>query len=541
MTVARSVGDVLAEHVTLEVECIDRMYLNVYQPRLQHENGVVWFFRGHRGATFASSALMDPISKEFVGAIHRFCRVRQVPLVDFAKGQRKDDLAHDYLAEFEAAGGTEGVLFVGRAQEKNRVFRTEKRRNPVTGTTYPWIVRSTGVVNQFYFYCVDEDFGPFFLKFCSYFPYNAKLCLNGNEWAKRQAAKAGIGFTALDNGFASCEDPAALQRICDRLSPAKIDALLRKWLRILPHPFTRADRAAGYRYDISILQAEFSLTQMLDRPLSGRVLFEEIIRENLDLGRPEKVGLVFDRRIFRRGRNVTPGRFRTRVLTEGVTPSLHVDYKHSKIKQYHKEGRALRTETTINDSRDFGIGKRLCNLPALREVGNHANRRLLDVERLSSDPAIGDGAFHTVATPAVIGTQRASALPFDSARTQALLTALVVFHLLPHGFRNADLRAHLAPLLGLDPSLMTQGRMSYDLRRLRLHGLIERIPGSHRYQVTDRGLRIAIFLSRVHARLVRPGLSSLLDDAAIPTPLRRHLDRFTTAVHDLAREHKLVA
>lgn len=538
MTVPRTAAEVLAEHVTLEVECIDRMFLNVYQPKLQHVNGVVAFLRGHRGHPFASSALMDPISKEFVASIHRFCRDHSVEMVEFAKGQRKDDLALEHLARFD---GSEGVLFVGRAQEKTRVFRTEKRRNRETGVSYPWIVTGSGVVNHFYFYCVDEDFGPFFLKFCSYFPYTAKLCLNGNEYAKRQAAKTGIGFTALDNGFAACADPHRLQEICDGLDGEAIDALLRKWLAILPHPFTGADRAAGYRYDLSVLQAEFSLTQMLDRPLSGRVLFDELIRENLDLGRPDRISLVFDRRIHRRGKHPTPSRFRTRVLTTGVTPSLHVEYKHTKIKQYHKQGRALRTETTINDSRDFDIGKRLCNLPALRQVGFCATRRLLAVQRLSSDPTIGQGAFDALATPVVAGSQRASALPFDSARTQALLAALVVFRLLPNGFRNRDLRGYLGPLLGIDPALMTQGRMSYDLRRLRLHGLIQRDPGSHRYQVTNHGLRIATFLTRVHSRLVRPGLAELLDDAAIPTPLRRHLDRFHAAIDNLARQTSLAA
>src|SRR6266508_4636330 len=182
---------------------------------------------------------------------------------------------------------------------------------------------------------VDDDFGPFFVKFCSYFPYTARLCINGNEYAKRQAAKAGIGFTALDNGFATCDDPRRLQRICDRLTPAKIDGLVRKWLRRLPHPFTAADRAAGYRYDISMLQVEFSLTQVLDRPTTGRIFFEEVIRDNLDLGRPDRVGLVFNRRLVTKGRRKTPGRFRTRVLTAGVTPSLHIDYKNTKIKQYH--------------------------------------------------------------------------------------------------------------------------------------------------------------------------------------------------------------
>ena len=196
---------------------------------------------------------------------------QHVPWVDFVKGQRKDDVMHEYLAGFTAE---EGVLFIGRAQEKTGVFRTEKRRN-ADGAAYPWIVRSTGVVNHFYVYAVDADFGPFFLKFCSYFPYNARLCINGHEWAKRQAAKAGIGHTALDNGFATLDDPAdadRLQTICDRLGPAQISALLDKWLQVLPCAFTEADRAAGYRYELSVLQAEFSLTQMLDRPISGRVL-----------------------------------------------------------------------------------------------------------------------------------------------------------------------------------------------------------------------------------------------------------------------------
>ena len=238
--IPRSVAEVLREHVTLAVEGIDRMYLNVYMSDLQREQGVVWFLRHHRGHPFASSALMDPISKAFVAAIDAFVEQNGVPMVSFAKGQRKDDIAAQHRAVFT---GKEGVLFVGRAQEKTSVFRTEKRTNPHTGKKYPWIVRSTAMVNHFYFYCIDEDFGPFFLKFCSYFPYNAKLCINGYEYVKRQLAKERIVFEALDNGILSCADPKRLQQICDDLSAATIDAMLRKWLARLPHPFTVADRA----------------------------------------------------------------------------------------------------------------------------------------------------------------------------------------------------------------------------------------------------------------------------------------------------------
>jgi hypothetical protein len=280
------------------------------------------FFRGNRKQIIASSALMAPMTRTFLSGIDTFVEKERIPIVAFTKGQRKDDVAAEYLARFH---GEESVLFVGKAQEKASVFRTEKRRNPQTGKTYPWIVRSTAMVNQYYFYCVDRDFGPFFLKFCSYFPYTARLCLNGHEYAKRQMAQEGIVFEALDNGFLSCANPKRLQTVCDGLSSRKIETFLRKWLSRLPHPFTSADQKAGYRYDISILQSEFSLTQVLDSSQAGRVLFEQIIREHLDLGRPDRVQLIFQRRVTKR----TPGRFRTRVITQGVMPSLHVDYKHS--------------------------------------------------------------------------------------------------------------------------------------------------------------------------------------------------------------------
>jgi hypothetical protein len=384
------------------------------------------------------------------------------------------------------------------------------------------------MVNHYYIYAVDRNFGPFFLKFCSYFPFNAKLCLNGHEYAKRQLAQEGIAFEALDNGVLSCAAPARLQKICDGLSAERIDGFLRKWLRLLPHPFTGAARKAGYRYDISILQAEFSLTQVLDRPVHGRLFFEQVIRENLDLGRPEEVQLIFNRKIDRR----TPGRFRTRILTQDVTPSLNVYYKNARIKQYHKENRALRTETTINNTYDFGIGKRLHNLPKLREIGFVANRRLLDVERLSHDCMLTEDTFQTINGPVAAGRQRASGLRFADRRIQSLLHGLIPFRLLPNGFRCADLRHHLAVLSGCDPQSISQGAITYQLRRLRLHGLIERVPDSFRYRVTEFGLRVALFFTRTYNRILRPGLAAALPTLrAINAPLKRAFDKLDTQLN----------
>jgi hypothetical protein len=539
MTLPRTVADVLSEHVVFEVECIDRMYLNVYVPQLQHAGGLLGYVQRQLGLPVASTAPLAKITDRFTAAVHRFAVSEQVPWVDFARGQRKDDVMHEHLAVFQAAGRTEGVVFIGRAQEKTPLFRTEKRRDH-EGKSYPWIVKSTGVVNHFYFYCVDADFGPFFIKFCSYFPYNAKLCINGNHWAQCQAAKAGIGFEALDNGFAAVSDPAALQRICDQLGPEQIDALLRKWLARLPHPFSPADREAGYRYDISIIQAEFSLTQMLDKPVTGRVFFEQVIRDNLDAGRPDQVSLIFGRRLIRTGPRATPGRFRTRVITSGVTPSLHVDYKHATIKQYHKEGRALRTETTINDTRDFRIGKRLTNLPALREVGFSASRRLLRLERLSHDPITGTEAITAVTGPVTTsGGTRIPGLPLGHARSHALLAALLIFRLQPRGFTNRDMRQVTAELRGLPA--VTAGQMTYDLRRLRSHQLIERIPRTHRYRVTSTGLHAAMILTRVHDRILPAGLAELTAATGPPGKLRTAAAAYQAAIDDIIRDAGLAA
>ncbi len=203
MSVPHSVATILQQKVSLDIESIDRMYLNVYVPHLQTPAGVAHFFRAHRGATFASSALMEPLTTAFIAALERFARTQGVPLLTFKKGQRKDDIAAEYRAQFQSE---EGVLFIGKAQEQATVCRTEKRRNPETGQPYPWLVRSTALVNQYYIYAIDREFGPFFLKFCSYFPYNAKLCLNGHEYLKRRRSTR-----CCASGWPGCRIPSPLR------------------------------------------------------------------------------------------------------------------------------------------------------------------------------------------------------------------------------------------------------------------------------------------------------------------------------------------
>ena len=520
MSLPHTVAEVINQHITLELESLDRVYLNIYQPKLQTPKSIYYFLREFHGQGAVSSHKMKCITTRFLADIQRYAERHDVPVLTFVKGQRKEDLAAEYLQQ---SAVREGILFIGKAQEKVRTFRTEGRRNG-RGETYPWIVESTAMVNQYYFYGVDEDFGPFFLKYSSYFPYGAKLCFNGHEYLKCQLAKQGIAYEELANGILSCENPQRMQQLADGLTASRIQRFLRKWQRRLPCPFRLVEQQAGYHYETSMTQIEFALTQVVERPVHGRIFFEEVIRENLDIGRPESIQLIFDRRVTKR----TPGKFRTRVVRHGVIPSLRVDYKTNGIKQYFKEGRALRTELTVQNPYDFGVGRKLENLSELRKHGFTTNRRLLDVQKISQDVAISEALFREVTGPCSVDNQRASALKFGDPLVLALFSVLLLFRLLPCGFRSRDLREHLARLLGEDPTQWTPGRLTYQLRRLRLHGVIQRIEKTQRYQVTQRGYRIAFWFTRCHARLMRPALVEIL----APTPSRP----LTQAFHRLDKE-----
>jgi hypothetical protein len=407
-------------------------------------------------------------------------------------------------------------LCSGHPEEKATVFRTAKRRNPITGVTYPWIVKTIAMVNHFYIYAVDSDFGPFFIKFCSYYPCNAKLCINGNEWAKRQAAKAGIGFQALDNGFASCEHPARLQRICDRLDAARIDRLAGKWLKLLPHPFAVSDRRAGYRYDLSILQAEFSLTRMLDRPASGRVFFETVIRENLDVGRPDRVSLVFDGRIFNAAdtppRDGSAPGSSPRASPPACTPTTSTPASSSTTRRDELFAPRPPSTTPVTFRSANGCATcppcgRSASLPtgaAFTPKGSATTRS----SGTPSSPTSPNPRSSTVSASPGCASPTQGSMPSPAASSSRSQ---------PAGFSNRDLRHQLAQLTGT--ASITPGATTYDLRRLRLHGLIERLP----LPPTPLVWRTAWLYTHAYNRYLRTATADIADPAST-SPLQQALD-----------------
>jgi hypothetical protein len=528
-----TVNDVLDGLVGLDLECFDRIYLNGWVPTLQVSGQVVGFLTRHLGFPIPSPAVLERIGLGFRKAVVDFAAEHDILVVRFTKGQRKVEVMRPHLERLIRAKRT-GVAAIGVAQEFQRVFTGTTHHADEGGGDVPRFsyVKADRRVTAYYFYLVDEDFGPAFIKICAYFPYPIKIWLNGHEYAKRRAAAVGITFTELDNGFATTDDPAGLQDICDTLTPGVIRVFCERWWAHLPLPLTQADRAAGYWWDIAMRQVEVSRTMVFNTPPQARSFFEALRADNLDIGRPEEMQIIFSRRV----RTAPQGGDRTRLLRSGDEVTLNAYFRHSRVKSYLKCGRAFRIETVVNDPGDLGLLRGLAHLEELSVKARDVNRRMVDAFRVGQGCVLASPAFERVAQPSLVDGRRAPALRFGDPRVMALAGALCALVHTVTGFTNRSLRAQVSTLLGVAYST---SQMSYDLRRLRLKGLITQLPHTNTYVLTDEGQRVTIFYTNVHNRLLRPLLAA--HDPPTPLPLRQALRVINHHVNDYVREARMTA
>jgi hypothetical protein len=531
MAGAVNITDVLDGHVVLDLQCLDRIYLNGYVPQLQVGGQVVTFLTEHLGNRIPSPVLFKHIGDRFRESVRTFAESNGIPVLHLNTPDRTrwDDRKLDHVREYLDAATQPGVVVIVVAQEVQKVFMGYRRPSKSGGAQFGF-QKADRRVTVYYFYILDPAFGLGFIKICSYFPYPLKMWVNGHEWAKRQAAAEDLAFSELANGFATCEDPAHLQRLCDRLSPVKLQAFFNYWIARIPCPFTRADRLAGYWWQLSMRQIEVARTIVLDTPRQARIFFEALVADNIGLGRPAEVSVLFARRVQRNTQSI----FRSRVFTQGTQVRLDISYKHCRVKLYLKEGRALRIETVVNDPDELDILKGLVHLPEVQQVARQVNARVLTMLRVGQSCAIETALFERVSQPYVREGQRTGALRFGDQRVMALAGALCLTVHAVAGFNNRSLRALVAGLLG---TTYTSAQMTYDLRRLRLHGLVARFPRSNTYMLTRDGLRVAIFYTKVHDRLLRPLL--VADKPPAPLPLRRALRVIDESV-DAYMDHALI-
>ena len=532
-----TISSLLADHVTLQVRSVDRLFFQGYVPRLQTQFQVIRFLLD-RGFPIPSPVVLGRIGREYVSAVENFIVEHEIPVVRFQKGDVKEDIAREHFKAAEAEGRF-GVVMVGIAQERTSAWRGWRNGGP-DGHPHFEYRRQSIFPNNYYWYIRDPDWGPAFLKTTAYAPYSVWLYLNGNEWAKRQAIQRDIPFKALDNGFAACDDPVALADICASLSAAEVQAFFDRWQATLPSPLSAEDRARGYRHELAFRQAEISDTRMFDRPAAGRAWFERT------LPRPANA------------RPPRPGRDRVRPARLPPDPG---PVSHQGLQQGRRagdpgslprlEGQAvLQRGPRATDRDDRQRHPRLRHWPpphpgklgrARRQVGDQVNQRFLEHQLQACQCAPDATTLQRVVLPSIEDGLAAPGLRFGEPRTMALLACLCCFQHLFAGLTNRSLRELIA---GLIPGYNAH-QMTYDLRRLRRKRFIQRIPRTHRYELTSEGRRLAVFLTKTYTRIVNPSLAEL--DPALPpdiaerTPLAKTWRAFERAIQDRINEAAIAA
>jgi hypothetical protein len=526
---ARSAGSAFVEHhqqaIRLDYSCFDRILLNAIIQALQYPSSVVGFLKAKRSADQLTPAYFRTISTDYHHFVQDLAERRRLEIVQPPKDVRREDWGEPFDPNLH---GQDGIAVILKSREYARVAVSFPRQGHhiELGNRFVW---------QYYFYLQDQDFGRMFLRICPDFPFNARLCLNGHEWLAGRLRTEGIGFEQCGDAFRTCADPARLQDLADQFSPADIEACAHRWLAQLVPFFTdRERRRDGFGYRLFVSQVEYCTNLVFDDRAALDRLHGRLLDLNRSIGHPDKIALIFGRRITQR----TGAGLKAQILDHDLgQPVIRSEYKSRSIKQYVRDHLVLRTETTSDHTPELGVNKGVENLPVPRPTMAASNDRYLEVQRDVLETFVDRGQWDQLrrATVSPRG-RRTPGLKRDDPRLLAVLQALTWFALLAGRgrFRTTDLHPTAAEALGKTTETCTLGQLRNDLAELRGTGLVERIAGTQSYRLPPEGYRIAVLdLKRFH-RIYAPSTAGTLDpvpwDDRLPPERRAPLDRLDVAV-----------
>ena len=506
----RTLSEIQNNHTLFKLECWDRMFFTWRFPMLMSEGGAAVAIKRVFNVVVAVSFIFKPLRDMLVNRMSELAAEHETDVIWLpSTNQKKDEIATEYLEKFHATKKEEGVVCIVKAQEKQRVLgtRTEKATDG-TDRKRASLYFTKNMVNQYYVYFWDKDWGLGFVKLSSYAPFGGNLYVNGHEYVKRQLEQRGIGYEALENGLKSCQRPEVLPGIVSEIGSDSIRRLFRKWtLGVIKHPVINRLKRHNVRYEIYMTQMEYARTSIWDNGKRGLEFFEQLIRENLDIGRPETAGLIFKKRATKKV--LSCWKFMTQVVTEKVIPVFKFRFKSNIMKLYLKCGIGLRLEAMMNNPRDLGVRTTLTerNFAELREKGMGIISRTEGQIKLSHDPTIAAEKLIELETSQVKEGRRIGGIRRSSERDRELLNCLLKLSYIGTGITNESLREQMN---AVGEKKYTSGQISYHLRKLKEKEVLKKVEGKNRYEMTKTGMHLALFITRVEKRVYREGMGTLL-------------------------------
>jgi hypothetical protein len=506
--------------------CFDRLLLNgIIQPFQQPER-VLGFFTHYRRQYPVSRQVLRDIANEYHSWIEQQAQLWHAPILDAPK-ERRDEFVEPY---FRRARPDDVVLII-KAREPARILIA-------IGADDRWHLQfAQRWVIHYNIYVNDRSWGRLFVRMCPYFPFSARICLNQHYWLANRLRERNIDFRQCTNAILQCAQPQRLQELADALSARDLGTCAYKWLKAFTPFFTPHERReAACQHRLFFSQTEYCDNLIFDRRAELDALGQRLLDANRTIGKPETISVIFGRRVTERHR----GKLQTTIQDMHLpNPVIRSHYGHGFLKQYVRDNLMLRTEPATNDVRDYGVGKAIENLPQLRTKLSHIIDRYLDVQQDILESFVDRGQLRQLLGPTVTTTgKRIPGLKLDHPRQLALMHALVRFSHIAAAdtFGTADLLPDIRAALDGAPEAYSLGSLRYDLSKLRVKGLVEKLPRSRRYRLLPNGYKLCVVFLKLFERIYAPLTAGLLrpfkGDVRLPT-LRRHvLDRLYQRVVD---------
>jgi hypothetical protein len=508
--------------------CFDRILLNGLIQPFQQPERVVGFFNIYRQLYPVSRNVLRGIADQFQTWLKAWASQRRIPVMDAPQG-RRDDFVDPHFSRAKP----DEVVVILKAREPARIMTAvgdNKTNRWHLQIANRWVV-------QYNFYINDRRWGRMFVRICPYLPFSARICLNQHHWLANRMREEDIDFKQCANAFLRCSAPERLQQLADSLDPRELLTCGQKWLARLTPFFTAKERAeAGCQHRLFFSQIEFCDNLVFRRRTALDNLGERLLDANRTIGQPNKISVIFGRRISKHHR----GKLQTEIEDMNLpNPVIRSHYRNGFIKQYVRDHLILRTEAASNNVHDYGVNKSVQNLPALRNALSAINDNYLNVQQDILETFIDRGHLRRLAEPTITPTgKRIPGLRLDHPRQLALMHALVRFANVAsgNGFTTAEIHPHVIKALGCSPDCYTLASLRYDLSKLRAKGLVTKLPSSRRYQLLPQGYSIClVFLKlfeRVYAPLTAGLLSPVTADAKLLDQKRSQLDRLYHRVID---------
>jgi len=516
------------DSIRFNYRCFDRILLNGLIQPFQQPERVVGFFDVYRHLYPVSRDILRGAAEQFHVWVKERAAEWNAPIVEAPKG-RRDEFVDPYFKGARA----DQIVVILKAREPARIMTAigDKKANRWhLQIADRWIV-------QYNFYVNDQRWGRMFVRMCPYLPFSARVCLNQHHWLANRMREEGVDFEQCSNAFSNCVAPKRLQELADSLTAEDLLSCGQKWLaRFTPFFTERERKQAGCQHRLFFSQIEYCNNLIFHRRTALDKLGERLLDANRTIGQPDKITVIFGRKITKHYR----GKLQTEIEDMNLpNPVIRSHYRNGFIKQYVRDQVILRTEAASNNVNDYGLNKAVEHLPALRDKLSAINDRYLDVQQDIIETFVDRGQLQRLATPTITPTgKRIPGLKLDHPRQIALMHALVRFAHIPaaNTFSTAEIYPHVIAALAATSKPYRLSSLRYDLSKLRAKGLVEKLPRSRRYRLPAEGYSVCLIFLKLFERVYAPLAAGLLlpvpGDTTLAPSKRSNLDRLYQRLTD---------